>query len=245
MRFQARRYARVSAALCLGIALLFTQAASAQQQAQTLEAAVPETAPPNTGSNRKKIIADFPIWKRITVGTHKGVNTMREALDAARIRIGNSADEILGRPAFPFSRTKRELDLVVLTAADLGFTGHAPLSAIYRSALQLGLQLCPAEVGPQLRLQYLDQRVGEFLHIAMQPIPTYHGDLVDLTVANGGAGLLLLGGDASPDLKLHSTIKFVFVRPPQVASRMPDDSGLPTRDELAASPHQNSIAPSD
>jgi hypothetical protein len=227
MRFHVRRHARVSTALCLGIALLFTQAASAQQQAQTLEAALSETAPPNTGSNRKNTIADFPIWKRITVGTHKGVNTMREALDAARIRIGNSADEILGHPAFPFSRTKRELDLVVLTAADLGFTGHAPVSAIYRSALQLRLELCPAEAGPQLRLQYLDQRAGEFLHIAMQPIATYHGDLVDLTVANGGAGLLLLGGDASPDLKLHSTIKFVFVRPPQVASRMPDDSGLP------------------
>jgi hypothetical protein len=44
MRFHARRHARVSTALCLGIALLFTQAASAQQQAQTLEAVLPETA---------------------------------------------------------------------------------------------------------------------------------------------------------------------------------------------------------
>jgi hypothetical protein len=84
--------------------------------------------------------------------------------------------------------------------------------------MQVGLELCPAEVGPLLRLQYVNQPVGEFLHIAMQPIATYRGDLTDLTVANGGAGLLLIGGDGSPDLKLHSTIKFVFVRPAQVAS---------------------------
>jgi hypothetical protein len=32
-------------------------------------------------------------------------------------------------------------------------------------------------------------------------------------VANGGAGLLLLGGDARPDLVVPSTIRFVFVRP--------------------------------
>src|SRR5262245_49441956 len=137
-------------------------------------------------------------------------------------RIGNSADEILGRPAFPFSKTETQLDLVVLTAADLGFQeGYTSLAEIYRRAIELGLNLCPAEVGPQLRLQYVDQPLGEFLHIAMDPIATYHGDLVDLTVANGGTGLLLLGGDGSPDLKLHSTVKFVFVRPSQVASETP------------------------
>ena len=83
--------------------------------------------------------------------------------------------------------------------------------------MQVGLELCPAEVGPQLRLQYPNQPIGEFLHIAMQPIATYHGDLIDLTVGNGGAGLLLIGGDGSPELKLHSSVKFAFFRPAQVA----------------------------
>jgi hypothetical protein len=30
-------------------------------------------------------------------------------------------------------------------------------------------------------------------------------------------GLLLIGGDGSPDLVLHSTVKFVFVRPSRIA----------------------------
>jgi hypothetical protein len=83
-----------------------------------------------------------------------------------------------------------------VTAADLGFApGSMAVAEIDRRDLQLGLELCPAETGPQLRLQYVNRPVGEFLHIAMHPVATYHGDLVDMTVANGGAGLLLLGGD--------------------------------------------------
>jgi len=68
-----------------------------------------------------------------------------------------------------------------------------------------------------LRLEYLNQPIGEFLHIAMLPVATYGGDLVDLTVGNGGAGLILIGGDGSPDLKLHSSVKFVFARPTRIA----------------------------
>jgi hypothetical protein len=165
-----------------------------------------------------KTVPDFPVWKRITLGTHKGVNAVRDALDAHNIRVGESADEILGRPAFRFSKTRTPLDLVVLTALDLGFAkGSWSLAEIYRRAAQLGLELCPAEAAPQLRLEYLNQPIGEFLHIAMPPVATYGGDLVDLTVGNGGAGLILIGGDGSPDLKLHSSVKFVFVRPTRIA----------------------------
>jgi hypothetical protein len=167
--------------------------------------------------------------------TYKGVNAIRDAFDAARMRIGDSADEILGRPAFPFGSSKTELDLVVLTAADLGFApGSVTVAEIYRRALQLGLELCPAEVGPQLRLEYVNQPVGEFLHIAMRPVATYLGDLVDLTVANGGAGLLLLGGDASPDIKLHSSVKFVLFAPLELRCPTPDKkSPMPRKLKLA------------
>lgn len=207
-----------SAVLCAGIVLLAGQALAQDEvlQPDTATAAGVAHSGPRAGTS--KTIADFPIWKRITLGTHKGVNALRDSLDAANIRIGESADEILGRPAFRFSKTRMPLDLVVLTAVDLGFDkGSWPLRDLYQRAVQLGLELCPAEAAPQLRLEYLNQPVGEFLHVAMQPIATYRGDLVDLTVGNGGAGLILIGGDGSPDLKLHSSVKFVFVRPYRIA----------------------------
>jgi hypothetical protein len=70
----------------------------------------------------------------------------------------------------------------------------------------------PAEAGSQLRLQYLDQPRGEFLHLAMRPIAIYAGELTDLTLGNDGSGLLLLGGDGRPEFALPAVTRFVFSR---------------------------------
>jgi hypothetical protein len=161
---------------------------------------------------------DRQTWKRITLGRYRGVQALREALDKARVRVGDLADEILGRPAFAFSATPIAIDLVVLTPADLGFTGEATWAEIDRRAAQFGLELCPAEVGPLLRLAYLEQPVGEFLRIAMKPVATWSGTQVDLTVANGGTGPILIGGETRPDLGFTPTAKFVFTRPQRLAS---------------------------
>src|SRR5262245_18299039 len=160
--------------------------------------------------------SEMPIWKTITLGEYKGVNAVRTALDKAPcpIAVGDWADEILGRPAFPFTKSKAKVDLVVLWVTDLGFAKKgASLRDIYTRALALGLELCPAEVGPVLRLNYLNQPIGEFLRIAMRPIARYSGELVDFTLANGGAGFLLVGGDARPEVVLAGAARFVFVRP--------------------------------
>jgi hypothetical protein len=97
--------------------------------------------------------------------------------------------------------------------------GQASLHDIYARAVALGFELCPAEVGPALRLNYLDQPIGEFLHIAMTPVARFSGELVDFTVGNGGAGLLLIGGKGDPDLMLPGAVRFVFVRPRPIVLR--------------------------
>jgi len=169
--------------------------------------------------------SEAPIWRTITIGEYKGVNAVRTAFDASPcpIGLGESADEILGRPAFLYAKKRTQLDLTVVSVLDLGFgEDGATLQEIYARALQIGLELCPAEVGPILRLNYLDQPVGEFLNIAMRPIARYDGELVDLTVGNGGAGLLLIGGDGEPGLVLAGRIRFVFVRPRIGDQSLPD-----------------------
>jgi hypothetical protein len=160
----------------------------------------------------RRLATDTPIWRTTTLGTYTTIDAVRNALDVKRIHVGDTAKEILDRPAFKLSKTKLDARLVVLAVSELGFDERgASLADIYARARQLGLKLCPAEVGPQLRLQYLRQPLGEFLHIAMEPIAGDGGEPADLTVANGGAGLILVGGEARPNLIMPSVMRFVFV----------------------------------
>jgi hypothetical protein len=108
----------------------------------------------------------------------------------------------------------RELDLVVLSAADLGVPEDgASIRDIYQRANAIGLELCPPDLGPALRLTYLDQPLGEFLHIAMRPMVLYNHELVDFSIGNDGGRLLIVGGDGRPELVLAGTVRFIFVRP--------------------------------
>lgn len=81
----------------------------------------------------------------------------------------------------------------------------------------LGFALAPAEVGPQLRLQYFEQPLGEYLNIAMPPIETPGGKPRIFVVVNGGAGLQLVGTDVGA-AEFHDQARFVFVRRGSIAS---------------------------
>jgi len=92
---------------------------------------------------------------------------------------------------------KTDVELVLLSAADLGVESESSLADVYKRARQVGLELCPAEVGPQLRLDYRNQPLGEVLHMAnFSP-----------------SGLLLLGSDGRSEFMVPSTFRFVFALP--------------------------------
>jgi hypothetical protein len=159
------------------------------------------------------VIAEVPIWRTVTIGINKGVNAYREALDAA-IKIGDSANEILGRPALAYVSMATQVELALLSVAQLGVEAEAaPRSEVYRRATRMGLELCPAEVGLQLRLEYRNQPLGEALDIAMEPVATYSGDPTVLALVNFGSGLTLIGSDGRSDSLVPRTRRFVFALP--------------------------------
>src|SRR5919201_3847294 len=81
--------------------------------------------------------AHFQVWRSITLGGYRGVDAYRDALDIAKIKIGDSADEILGRPAFPYAGMKTGVELALLSAADLGVKSDQPsLAEVYQRARQ-------------------------------------------------------------------------------------------------------------
>lgn len=158
-------------------------------------------------------VSDVAEWKTISIGTFPDTFAVLTALSAIGCGVGNAAAEALARSAFTVSGTRTAVTLLTVTAADLGFKSETvPLRQIYELAQQLGFRLAPPEIAPQLRLQYLDQPVGEFLVIGMNPIRTWAGEEVILTVANGGAGLILVGQDGRADAEIPVTSRFVFLR---------------------------------
>ena len=185
--------------------------------AVSLSAALAQDEPIPSAQSREVNLdkpAHFQIWRTITLGSYRGVDAYRDALDIAKIKIGDSADEILGRPAFPYARTKTDVELAVLSAADLGVeSDQASLAEVYQRARQAGLELCPAGVGPQLRLDYRNQPLGEALDIAMEPVATYRGDPTILTLVNWGTGLMLIGRDGRPESMVFRKSRFVSAVP--------------------------------
>lgn len=119
----------------------------------------------------------FSVWKTIKLGTLKNADEFRKALKKDGFKIGDWGNDILGKPAFTVSSEEEEIQLANVSVADLGFKNGANYGDICAKAKALGLELCPNEVGPQLRLQYKDQPKGECLRIAMKPITDSDGDL--------------------------------------------------------------------
>ena len=208
--------------LCIACIVLFAREASAQCTARDvlLNHLTRKNVP---STDRPPILigsaAAVPVWKTITVGTFANLSALSRALDAAGCGIGNAAAEILARPAFTLSAIKTNVELLAVSAAELGFEADtASLAEIYARARRLGFGLAAAEVAPQLRLQYFDQPIGEFLIVGMAPIKRWNGEPVILNVANGGAGLILIGQDGSADAQISVASRFLFVRSNEAAS---------------------------
>lgn len=182
-------------------------------QAKLSKSPSTSSAPATTPRIVVRSAADVPVWKTITTGTFPDTFALNGALDTARCAVGDMAREVLARPAFVVSAQKTTVELFAVSAADLGFkTDVVTLANVYARAQELGFGLAPAEIAPQLRLQYLDQPIGEFLIIGIEPIRTWKGDPVILNVANGGAGLILIGQDGKPGAEISVFSRFLFVR---------------------------------
>jgi len=206
----------IVAVLCTACTLLFASEARAQCTARDVlqnQLRLKKAPSADRPQIPIKSAVDVSVWMTITIGTFANVFALSTALDAVGCGIGNSAGEILARPTFTLRGAKTNVELFTVSAAELGFkTDTASLADIFARAKQLGFGLAAAEVGPQLRLQYFDQPIGEFLIIGMEPIRTWTGAPIILNVANGGAGLILIGQDGSADAQISVASRFVFVR---------------------------------
>lgn len=113
-------------------------------------------------------------WEEIAIGG-KTAGELERELERSGFRINDYARDMLKSKEFTASSKSEAADLVRLKVGDLGFPRGATTDEIYRRAGELGLELCPAEVGPHYRLKYRDQPMGEWFWIAMKQIPGRDG----------------------------------------------------------------------
>ena len=164
--------------------------------------------------------AEFKTWKTIKLGTgFKTADDFHHAVKAAGNKISDWGNDILGQPAFTASTKHTTIDLVVMSNAQLGFEDGATVQETYDRAKTLGLKLCPAEVGPQLRMQYADQPMDEWLLIAMEPVAVSYGILSVFYVGrnDGGQwnGQWLNANRGHPDNHWDGDARWVFCRKPR------------------------------
>lgn len=143
------------------------------------------------------VYTSFPEGKilqyHIEIGG-KSKKQLEKELQAKNIWVSDLAEELMKSKDFRISKKAEKAGLVRLTVKDLGFDDDATTDEIFQRAEDLGLDLCPAEVGPHLRLQYSGK---EWMNIGMKQITardgfrfvfllTWYGDRPELDASYAG-----------------------------------------------------------
>ena len=103
-------------------------------------------------------------WMNIELGNFSDPQAVIHALNTNGFFTNSASDFVIKKIDFG---TKRKVDLTKITGADLGLCEEYGLDELYKTAEKFGLEPCPAEVGPTLRLKC---HYKESILIAMKPI---------------------------------------------------------------------------
>ena len=162
--------------------------------------------------NLEHVYASFPESriKRETIEIGgKSADQLEREMEQAGIHVYDYAKDMLHSPDFTTNPTPINIDTVRLKVGDLGFSSSATTDQIYAKAKELGLELCPAEVGPHKRLKD-DQPLGEWEYIAMKQIADRRGDPLVFWLGRRGDGLWLRSSWADPGSSWDPDNQFVF-----------------------------------
>ncbi len=152
-------------------------------------------------------ITQCPVWKTVRRGVHKNLGSITTML--TKFKVTDWVKDIIGKPAFTLAQTEEDLSLCVATVKKLTGKNEATTKEIF-DVIKLAGDLCPAEVGPALREQYLDQPNGEWLHLAMKPIRDCDGRLTLFGVGRGHGELWLRAHCADPEYVWGGNSFFVY-----------------------------------
>ena len=169
-----------------------------------------------TGANVEYIYTSFPEKKIPILAIKIGGKTkeqLQQKLKQAGVNTTSLAEDMIISPDFTTLPEAQILITVRLKLYQLGLLGNPTTNQVHARARKLGLELCPDEVGPHLRLQYIDQPIREWFYVGMKKITNSDGSTHVFTLARHEDGLWLEDYWARPDYEWVPHSEFVFCLP--------------------------------
>jgi len=168
----------------------------------------------------KEWFPNLEVFATLYLGCEpKSTYGIRKGLKEEGIVLTDWADELLSGSHFEIAKTERKVDLVAVSAAQLGFAEHDSTYRlwVYETAKRFGLEPCPLEVGA--RLCY-SKRLPEKLVIASD---TSYERTFSLERRNGEKPKLdveWLRDGSVGGLKLDRNMKLVFMVSPRIIFKL-------------------------
>jgi hypothetical protein len=170
-----------------------------------------------TLNHLEHIYTSFPEGKirreTIEIGG-KSTQQLESELEKARMKISDYAKHMMNSEDFKPQKKSEQVDTVRLKVRDLfGDNQNHTTDEIYKKAEEMGLELCPAEVGPHLRLHYKDQPLGEWFRIAMKQITDPDGSPCVFSLGHYADRVCLYDHWTNPGRQWDPGAGFVFRLP--------------------------------
>ena len=150
-----------------------------------------------------------------SLGGYKNAQALLRALvEAGVIRIG-LAESLLRRKDFDVQKEQRQVDLVVRTVEQLGFTKPETYEKICARAEKREFELCPPDLGPLLTLGPSTRFSADTLYIGMEPIADADSDglraIFGIVLVEGK--VVLKGFYCAPRYIFGLQTQFVLLKP--------------------------------
>ncbi len=156
------------------------------------------------------VVRTFPVWRALTIGG-MSKDELPHELESRGNSVNDWAKEIMLKPQFTTLAKKKTIYLARAKVGELGFTEKPTTAELWARIREVGA-LCPAEVGPHLRLALEDQPNGDYFWVAMEQITDSRGSPSVFCVRRDDVGRRWLYGDcAGPDNRWGLSYGFVFV----------------------------------
>jgi hypothetical protein len=149
------------------------------------------------------------VWELRIGGVTK--DDLVAMLSRQGVMLNDYARALFDDPAFTTSIDTRNMRLKQVSLPEIGLPEGGTFDEILAHAAALQLQPCPLEVGPHLRLSYLEQPLGPYLTVASHELRPGPETPNGFYLRHLDDGLWLRGYEAGPEnLYLPDFTDFVF-----------------------------------